>query len=450
MMIKNVQGTLPVLLSLLIASAAGAQTMLTATAVPVGETALIQRGTYLVRAGDCVACHTADHGKPFAGGLPMKTPVGTVYSTNITPDKNTGIGNYSYDDFDKALRFGIAKEGYSLYPAMPYPSYANVKPDDVKALYAYFMNGVPPVPQANVKSAISWPLSMRWPLSVWRKTFGPKNVATDSTDVAGGADLAAGGDDAVELSRGRYLVEGLGHCSACHTPRGIAFQEKALSDKHGTVFLSGAVVDGWFAKNLRSDSVAGLGSWSKEDIATFLKTGRNAHSAAFGSMTEVVQDSTQYLNDSDLHAVAAYLKSLSPTRPQGPALANEDAVAKALRVGNVSAPGALLFVNNCAACHRTSGAGYGGVFPQLAHSSVVNSDNPTSFIHIVLTGSSMPATQGAPTSFTMPGFAVRLTDQQVAEVVTFVRQSWGNRGARVGSDEVGKVKKDLRHIEQQN
>jgi alcohol dehydrogenase (quinone), cytochrome c subunit len=450
MMIKNVQGTLLVLLSWLIASAAGAQPTLTATAAPVGEAALIQRGAYLARAGDCVACHTADHGKPFAGGLPLKTPVGTVYSTNITPDKNMGIGNYSYDDFDKALRYGIAKKGYSLYPAMPYPSYANVKSDDVKALYAYFMNGVIPVPQANVKSAIPWPLSMRWPLSVWRKTFGPKNVAADSTDVARGADLAAGDGDAVELSRGRYLVEGLGHCSACHTPRGIAFQEKALSDRQGTVFLSGAVVDGWFAKSLRSDSVAGLGSWSRQDIAAFLKTGRNAHSAAFGSMTEVVQDSTQYLNDGDLNAIAAYLKSMSTGRSQGPPLAHDDTVAKALRAGDVSAPGALLFVNNCAACHRTSGVGYGGVFPQLAHSSMVNSDNPTSLIHIVLTGSSMPSTQGAPTSFTMPDFAVRLTDQQVADVVTFVRQSWGNRGTRVDSDEVGKVRKNLGHTEQQN
>lgn len=187
---------------------------------------LIKQGEYLARVGDCAACHTAPKGKPFAGGLPIASPIGTIYSTNITPDKDTGIGNYSLEDFDKAVRHGIAKNGSTLYPAMPYTSYAKVRPADVKALYAYFMSGVQPVAQANKATDIPWPMSMRWPLSFWRKMFAPAVVA----------DAASTDND--PISRGRYLVEGLGHCSACHTPRGVALQEKALTDD-STAFLSG-------------------------------------------------------------------------------------------------------------------------------------------------------------------------------------------------------------------
>ena len=182
---------------------------------------LVKQGEYLARAADCAACHTAPKGKPFAGGLPIASPIGTIYSTNITPDKDTGIGSYSLEDFDRALRHGIAKNGSTLYPAMPYTSYAKVRPADVKALYAYFMSGVQPVAQANKATDIPWPMSMRWPLSIWRKMFAPAVVA----------DSASTDND--PISRGRYLVEGLAHCSACHTPRGFALQESVDGRQHG-------------------------------------------------------------------------------------------------------------------------------------------------------------------------------------------------------------------------
>ncbi|VVE07363.1 Gluconate 2-dehydrogenase cytochrome c subunit [Pandoraea morbifera] len=391
---------------------------------------LVKQGEYLARAADCAACHTAPKGKPFAGGLPIASPIGTIYSTNITPDKDTGIGNYSLEDFDKAVRHGVAKNGDTLYPAMPYTSYAKVRPADVKALYAYFMSGVQPVAQANKAADIPWPMSMRWPLSIWRKMFAPAVVA----------DAASTDND--PISRGRYLVEGLGHCSACHTPRGFALQEKALTDD-STAFLSGGVVDNFLAKNLRGDVTDGLGNWSEGDITAFLKGGRNDHSAAFGGMTDVVQHSTQYMNDDDLTAIAKYLKTLKPVDPNAKTLAYDDTVAKALRTGTDKSNGALTFLDNCAACHRSTGKGYTQTFPTLALSSTVNSADPTSLIHIVLRGGQMPWTKSAPTQYAMPGFDDRLTDQDVADVLTFVRSSWGNKAPAVTAAQVAKVRKDV-------
>lgn len=391
---------------------------------------LLKQGEYLARAADCAACHTAPKGKPFAGGLPIASPIGTIYSTNITPDKDTGIGNYSLEDFDKAVRHGIAKNGSTLYPAMPYTSYAKVRPADVKALYAYFMNGVQPVAQANKATDIPWPMSMRWPLSLWRKMFAPAVVA----------DAASTDND--PISRGRYLVEGLAHCSACHTPRGFALQEKALTDD-STAFLSGGVVDNFLAKNLRGDVTDGLGNWSEGDITAFLKSGRNDHSAVFGGMTDVVQHSTQHMSDDDLAAIAKYLKTLKPVDPNAKALAYDDTAAKALRVGSDKSNGALTFLDNCAACHRSTGKGYTQTFPTLALSSTVNSVDPTSLIHIVLRGAEMPSTKSAPTHYAMPGFDDRLTDQDVADVLTFVRSSWGNKAPAVTVAQVAKVRKDV-------
>ncbi|ARP86716.1 c-type cytochrome [Bordetella genomosp. 9] len=402
------------------------------------DTQLIRQGEYLARAGDCVACHTTKDGKPFAGGLPFDTPIGTIYSTNITPDKDTGIGNYTYEDFDRAVRHGVAKDGSSLYPAMPYTAYAKVRPEDVKALYAYFMHGVQPVSQANRDNDIPWPLSMRWPLRIWRAMFAPEPVGDD----AAAAPAGAGAD--AQVLRGKYLVEGLGHCSSCHTPRGFALQEKALTDADGTAFLSGGVVEGWLAKNLRGDVNSGLGSWSKEDIVAFLKGGRNGHSAAFGGMAQVVQDSTQHMSDADLNAIAAYLKTLSPAgHDDGAKLAYDDATAQALRRGSDKSDGAMTFLNNCAACHRSSGKGYTETFPQLAQSSTVLSADPTSLIHIVLKGAEMPWTKAAPTHYAMPGFDYRLTDKEVADVVTFVRNSWGNKAPAVTAEQVAKIRKDV-------
>jgi mono/diheme cytochrome c family protein len=407
-----------------------------ALAADAPDQQLIKQGEYLARAADCFACHTAEGGKTFAGGLGIASPLGTIYSSNITPDKKTGIGDYTLEDFDRAVRHGVAKDGHTLYPAMPYPSFSRVSPDDIKALYAFFMNGVAPVEQANKKTDIPWPLSMRWPLSIWRVVFAPAPVDQPASPPGG-----AGQD---ELLRGKYLVEGLGHCSACHTPRGFALQEKATSEADGPLFLSGGSIDGWLAKSLRGDAVDGLGSWSKEDIAAFLKTGRNSHAAAFANMAEVVGESTQYLSDADLNAIAAYLKSLPPqnagaTKP----LVYDVAAAQALRAGTDKGSGAMTFLDNCAACHRSTGKGYAETFPSLALSSVVNTTDPSSIIHIVLKGAQMPGTATAPTRYAMPAFDWRLTDQEVADVTTFVRGSWGNKAPAVSAADVAKVRKQI-------
>lgn len=396
-----------------------------AVAAQEDQQALIKQGEYLARAGDCVACHTAKDGKPFAGGLPMETPIGLIYSTNITPDKS-GIGAYSFDDFDKAVRHGIAKNGGTLYPAMPYPSYARVTETDMQALYAYFMNGVKPVAQENKAVDIPWPLSMRWPLAMWRWTFAP--AVADFTPVTG--------QDPV-VSRGAYLVEGLGHCGACHTPRALTMQEKALSAGDSSAFLSGsAPLEGWIAKNLRGDHKDGLGSWNEEQLVQFLKTGRSDRSAVFGGMSDVIVHSMQYMSEADLTAIARYLKSLPAVDATDTPHQYDPAVADALWNGDDSKRGAAVYIDNCAACHRTDGHGYTRVFPALAGNPVLLSDDPTSLIHIVLKGGTLPATHTAPSTFTMPAFDWRLSDQEVADVVNFIRTSWGNKGGDVKATDV--------------
>ncbi len=396
-----------------------------AVAAQEDQQALIKQGEYLARAGDCVACHTAKDGKPFAGGLPMETPIGLIYSTNITPDKS-GIGAYSFDDFDKAVRHGIAKNGDTLYPAMPYPSYARVTETDMQALYAYFMKGVKPVAQENKAIDIPWPLSMRWPLAMWRWTFAP--AVADFTPVTG--------QDPV-VSRGAYLVEGLGHCGACHTPRALTMQEKALGAGDSSAFLSGsAPLEGWIAKNLRGDHKDGLGSWNEEQLVQFLKTGRSDRSAVFGGMSDVIVHSMQYMSEADLTAIARYLKSLPAVDATDTPHQYDPAVADALWNGDDSKRGAAVYIDNCAACHRTDGHGYTRVFPALAGNPVLLSDDPTSLIHIVLKGGTLPATHTAPSTFTMPAFYWRLSDQEVADVVNFIRTSWGNKGGDVKATDV--------------
>lgn len=402
--------------------------------VSAAETDLIKQGEYLARAGDCVACHTAKGGKPFAGGLPMETPIGVIYSTNITPDK-TGLGDYSFEDFDKAVRHGVAKSGSTLYPAMPYPSYARVSETDMQALYAYFMKGVEPVAQANQDSDIPWPLSMRWPLAAWRWMFGPEV-----------ADYQAPADADPVISRGAYLVEGLGHCGACHTPRALTMQEKALSAADGAAFLSGsAPLEGWIAKSLRGDHKDGLGSWSEEQLVQFLKTGRSDRSAVFGGMSDVVVHSMQYMSEDDLTAIARYLKSLPAVDPKDQPHQYDKQVAEALWKGDDSKPGAAVYIDNCAACHRTDGHGYTRVFPALAGNPVLQTADATSLINIVLKGGTLPATHAAPSTFTMPAFAWRLSDQEVADVVSFIRGSWGNQGAPVKAGEVADLRKSDQH-----
>jgi alcohol dehydrogenase (quinone), cytochrome c subunit len=394
---------------------------------------LVAHGEYLARAGDCIACHTAQGGKPFAGGLKFDTPIGAIYSTNITPDASTGIGKWSYDDFAKAVRQGVRPNGETLYPAMPYPSYARLSDDDMKALYAYFMQGVAPVQAGNRAVDIPWPLSMRWPLGIWRTLFAPKVQAFDGSHY----------NDAI-VARGAYLVQGLGHCGACHTPRAPTMQELALTDLEGDDFLAGGgPIDGWVPSSLRGNARTGLGAWSEDDIVQFLKAGRNLHTAAFGGMTDVVQHSMQHMTDADLLAIARYLKTLPSSDPKETPYAYDPAAANKLQSGDASTRGAAVYRDNCMACHRSDGRGYTRVFPSLGGNPVVQGKDPTSLIHVLLTGNTLAGTQSAPSSFTMPPLGWRLSDQEVADVSTFVRTSWGNTGAPVSAADVARVRKTV-------
>ncbi|MGE5478208.1 MAG: c-type cytochrome [Bacteroidales bacterium] len=392
--------------------------------------ATVEAGHAVAIAADCIACHTAPGGKPFAGGLAMETPIGTIYSTNITPSA-TGIGAYTYADFAAALRDGVAKDGHRLYPAMPYPSYAKLTEADMQAMYAYFMSEVAPVEQANRDSDIPWLLSMRWPLALWNAMF----VSTTPFAPAAGKDEM--------WNRGAYLVEGPGHCGSCHTPRGIGFQEKALGHADGESFLAGGTIDGWFAKSLRGDKGWGLGDWSEGDIVQFLKTGRTARTAAFGGMTEVISHSTQHMPDDDLLAMARYLKSLPPQGGKGYAPRSGDTIYADLRKGDFSRRGAVTYVEYCQSCHRADGNGAPGIFPALAGNSAVLPDNSASLVRVVLAGGRMPVTADGPhRAFAMPGFA-RLSDSEVADVLTFIRTSWGNNAPAVSASEVAAARKSI-------
>jgi alcohol dehydrogenase (quinone), cytochrome c subunit len=402
--------------------ALGASTAASAqgTAVPS------DKGEYLARAGDCNACHSVRGGKAFAGGLRMGTPMGVIYSTNITPDPDTGIGNYTLQDFDRAVRSGVAKDGHHLYPAMPYPSYARISDEDLQALYTFFMKEVPPVKQANKPNEIPWYSSPRWPLAVWNTIFARQGVYVARPD----RDAA--------WNRGAYLVEGLGHCGACHTPRGWAFQEKALDDGD-SAYLQGAELDAWSAPNLRGDLRTGLGGWSQDDIAAFLKSGHNNRGVAFGSMLDVVNNSTPYLTDDDIRAMATYLKSLPATAPQAQ-FAYDDAATKALQDGKPQGAGAAIYLGTCAACHGIDGKGQAPFMPPLAGNPAVLDANPSSLINLVLNGADPLVVRGVPDAYRMPQFRIQLNDEAIAQVLSFVRGAWGNGTAAVTPEAVKKLR----------
>lgn len=388
----------------------------------------MRHGAYLARLGDCIACHSVQKNAPFSGGLAMNTPMGTIYSTNITPDRQTGIGAYSLGDFDRALRHGVAKDGHRLYPAMPYPSYAKLSDGDVRAMYAYFMKGVPAAHQENNPGTIPWPLNMRWPLAWWNiaftqsGTYLPKSNSAEQTAV---------------WNRGAYLVQSAAHCGACHTARGPAMNEKAL-DESSPQYLSGGFIDGWFAPSLRQDANTGLGRWSEDDIYRFLKTGRNTHAVAFGSMTEVINNSTQFMSEEDLRAISVYLKSLSggvddqtPAWKYDPSTSSDLAVNKRLSIG-----GAQTYMARCSACHGANGQGNGDSIPPLAGAASMMTKDDSSSINVTLNGSGRIVVNGMPDAYHMPAYRNQLSDEEIADVLSFVRRGWGNQGEPVKSEAV--------------
>lgn len=387
---------------------------------------LIKKGEYIARTADCVACHTTLDGKRYAGGLPMLTPLGAIYSTNITPDKETGIGNYSFGEFKNAVKHGVRSDNKALYPAMPYPSYQLMPDEDLAAMYAFFMSDVEAVNLPNLKSELPPVANWRWPLAYWQVLFDRKRDFVPETD------------DAL-LTRGQYLVEGPGHCGSCHTGRGIGFQEVALSNADSAEYLSGAVIDGWRAKSIRGEH-RGLDTWTSAELSDFFKTGRTDTTAAFGAMAEVVEHSTQYMTDYDINAMSSYLKTLTPAPNKEKTLPEKkDTTTQKLLDGDYDSRGAILYAEYCQVCHRADGQGVARIFPALDANSAVYSKNADSVLQITLSGGRMPETPHDRMAFTMPEFT-NLSDADVAEVVNYVRNSWTNQAPEIDVSDVIKMR----------
>lgn len=394
---------------------------------------LVARGEYLAKIGDCAACHDAADHTPLGGGMPVNSPFGPIYGSNITPDPLYGIGRYTLKEFSDAIRYGKRRDGKRLYPAMPYASFAHMTDDDVTALYAYLMHGVMPAAKRAPQTRLPFPFNQRWGMLFWSFAFGNRDqYEPDPKQTA-------------RWNRGAYIVQGLGHCGACHTPRGPAYNELGYSEK-SPWYLTGGVLDHWLAPNLTGDPGSGLGRWSQADIVSFLRTGHGAGAIAFGAMAPTIQESTQYLTDADLEAIATYLKSLPPRQTYGSYDYNAHAkvqMERTLETGEKQMPGAGIYLSFCARCHQTDGKGQPGKVAALAGNPVVLSDDPTSIMRIVIEGSKSPLTETGPATQKMPGFHGQLTTSQIAEVVSFVRGAWGNHAGPVSDRQVERLRSKI-------
>jgi mono/diheme cytochrome c family protein len=377
----------------------------------------IERGRYLAVLGDCAGCHTAPGGAPFAGGLALQTPFGTLVAPNITPDPETGIGNMTNDDFLATLHEGRGHNGKRLYPAMPYPAYTKMTDDDVLAMRAYFAT-IAPVKNPVVSNQLPFPLNIRLAMAFW-----------NGLNFTSGRYQANPQKSAV-WNRGAYIVEGPAHCGTCHTPKTL------LGGDKNNVALTGATLQGWFAPDITNDTRKGIGGWSTDDLVQYLKKGTNNWTLASGPMAEAVSHSTSQMNDDDILAIATYLKDSGEGGVSG-----KPAVAAANT--NVMRAGAAIYKDSCAACHKDSGQGEANLFPRLAGSGLVQSDDPTTLARVVLHGTRAVATAGAPTGPAMPAFDWRLDDAQVAAVLTYIRSNWGNAAEAVSATAVAAQRASL-------
>lgn len=381
---------------------------------------LVARGAYLARAGNCQGCHTTRGGAPYAGGLGLETPFGTVYSSNLTPAPKTGIGSWTSAHFWRALHNGRSKDGRLLYPAFPYPNYTQVTRADADALFAY-LKSLPPVDQPATPHALRWPYSTQASLAVWRALyFSPGVYEPEPRQTA-------------DWNRGAYLVRGLGHCAACHASR------NALGATENEQALSGGLIpmQNWYAPSLSSPAEAGVGEWSQPEIVRLLQSGVSAHGSAIGPMAEVVLNSTQYLNPADLEAMAVFLKAL-PQTPREPTQAQ--AVAATAPRGRNAERGAKLYEQHCVQCHGEQGQGVANAYPRLAGNRAVTMASTANLVQIVLNGGYAPATAGNPRPFGMPPYVLVLSDSDIAAVLTHLRTSWGNRAPEVTEFEVSRLR----------
>jgi len=362
-----------------------------------GQPSQVLRGEYLARAGDCVSCHTASGGQALAGGGRLNTPFGYMLTPNITPDAATGIGLWTSNDFYRALHAGVNRAGQDMYPTMPYDFYTRVTREDSDAIYAY-LRTLKPVSSLIDVNHLHFPFDERWTMAGWRELYFTEEAFRPRPNKSSA------------WNRGAYLVEGLGHCSACHSPRNL------LGAIEKSRQFAGAVIDGWFALDLSEDITTGLGSWTIDDIATYLKTGAlKGKTTAIGPMAEVVHNSLQYLTDTDLRAVAEYLKAIPADSPLRTGRHRPDAT----RV-----QGANLYIDHCVGCHQSMGRGIPGVFPPLAGNGVVLASDPADILKIIVLG--VPPQSGL---IAMPSFAGSMSDQQIASLANYVRTSWGNTAA---------------------
>jgi mono/diheme cytochrome c family protein len=383
------------------------------------DQAVIAKGEYLARAGDCIACHTNPGSALFAGGFPMATPFGTIYSSNITPDPTTGIGSWTADQFYGAMHTGRFPDGGLIYPAMPFASYTKVTREDSDAIFAY-LRSVPPVHQPNRPHDLRFPFNNRQLILGWRTLFfNEGEYQPDQTKSA-------------EWNRGAYLVEGMGHCSMCHTPI------NALGGSSQSQAFEGGLIpmQNWYAPSLTSNKEAGLGEWSIEEIVDLLRNGVSHRGAVYGPMAEVTYDSLQYLNDADVRAMAVYLKSLGEGSPLGAEVSGVPAPESSLLMSF----GETVYNTHCASCHAADGRGMPPDYPPLAGNPSIQMESAVNPIRMVLNGGFPPGTIGNPMPYGMPPFAQTLSDDEVAAVVTYIRAAWSNRGSAVSARQANELR----------
>jgi mono/diheme cytochrome c family protein len=373
----------------------------------------IARGKALTDAGDCASCHTADPAKPFAGGKRIDTPYGGIYSPNLTPDRETGLGAWSDDEFYRALRFGVARDGSRYYPAFPYPNFTKLTRQDILAIRAYLatltpVRNTPPTPE------LRWPFNYRVVMRGWNWLFFKPGI------------LMPDQQKSAEWNRGRYLVEGVSHCGACHTPKNFFG-----ADRRGQAYGGGRVAD-MFAPRLDGAERSGLKSWSVEDIAEYLQSGRNGKSHAGELMSEVVVNSTSKMSEADIRAIAVYLKDLPPGAPEPKVTPPPPAQM---------ADGEKLYKGACIACHEADGSGAPRIYPPLPGNANLQSADASSTLRVILDGAETVTTPRAPNKGSMPAYAAKMTDQEIADVTNYIRNSWGNTAPLVTVDQVAKARK---------